>query len=150
MCKEKIIDNRTRQRERIPLLDYPEREWCDFRRDYDSGMTFKKMPRNTAATPVQLKSASGITNRALNLAARGSQPRSPHLLIWSILNIRRSSSVRVLLQKKSGSAWSVEQSLKQNPEQFVKRHISQIVSTAVPVGFSWRTSFMTFVPEIVP
>ena len=43
MCKEKIIDNRTRQRERIPLPDIPEDQWCDFRRDYESGMTFKKI-----------------------------------------------------------------------------------------------------------
>lgn len=59
MCKEKLIDNRTRQRERIPLPNYPESEWCDFRRDYESGMTLKKLPRNTAVIPVQLKDAFG-------------------------------------------------------------------------------------------
>ena len=136
MCKEKLIDKRTRQRERIPLPDYPESDWCDFRRDYESGMTLKKLPKNTAAIHVRSKDAFGTTNRAPNSAARGSRRKSPHLLIWSILNIRKSSSIRALLQKKSGSARSLEQSLEQNPEQFVKRHISQIVSTVVPVGFS--------------
>ena len=43
MCKEIIIDNRIRQRGRIPLPDYPEIEWCDFRRDYESGMTLKQI-----------------------------------------------------------------------------------------------------------
>ena len=43
MCKEKIVDNRTRQRGHIPLPDIPESEWCDFRRDYESGMTLKKI-----------------------------------------------------------------------------------------------------------
>jgi len=43
MCKEKIIDNRTRQRGHIPLPDIPESEWCDFRRDYESGMTLKRI-----------------------------------------------------------------------------------------------------------
>ena len=43
MCKEKIIYNRTRQtgQTTLPLPDIPESEWCDFRRDYESGMTLK-------------------------------------------------------------------------------------------------------------
>ena len=43
MCREKIVDNRTRQRGHIPLPDIPEAEWCDFRREYESGMTLKKI-----------------------------------------------------------------------------------------------------------
>ena len=55
MCKEKIIDNRTRQRERIPLPDYPESEWCDFRRDYEAGMTFKKIAEKYCCDPRTVK-----------------------------------------------------------------------------------------------
>ena len=55
MCKEKIIDNRTRQRERIPLPNYPESEWCDFRRDYESGMTFKKIAEKYCCDPRTVK-----------------------------------------------------------------------------------------------
>jgi len=45
MCKEIIIYNRTRQNGQatLPLPDIPESEWCDFRRDYESGMTLKKI-----------------------------------------------------------------------------------------------------------
>lgn len=43
MCKEKIVDNRTRQRGHLPLPYIPEGEWCDFRRDYETGMTLKKI-----------------------------------------------------------------------------------------------------------
>ena len=43
MWKEKIIDNRTRQRGHIPLPNIPEGEWCDFRRDYEFGMTLKRI-----------------------------------------------------------------------------------------------------------
>ena len=55
MCKEKLIDNRTRQRERLPLPDYPESEWCDFRRDYESGMTFKKIAEKYCCDPRTVK-----------------------------------------------------------------------------------------------
>ena len=43
MCKEKIVDNRTRQCGHLPLPDIPEEAWCDFRRDYESGMTLKRI-----------------------------------------------------------------------------------------------------------
>lgn len=43
MCKEKIIYNRTARRGRLPLKDIPESEWTDIRRDYESGMTQKKI-----------------------------------------------------------------------------------------------------------
>ena len=55
MCKEKLIDNRTRERERLPLPDYPESEWCDFRRDYESGMTFKKIAEKYCCDPRTVK-----------------------------------------------------------------------------------------------
>lgn len=55
MCKEKIIDNRTRQRERIPLPDIPTDQWCDFRRDYESGMTFKKIAEKYCCDPRTVK-----------------------------------------------------------------------------------------------
>ena len=54
MCKEKIIDNRIRQRGRIPIQDIPdipESEWCDLRRDYESGMTLKKIAEKHHCDP---------------------------------------------------------------------------------------------------
>ena len=57
MCKEIIIDNRTRQRGRIPMPDYPESEWCDFRRDYESGMTLKKIAEKYFCDSRTVKSA---------------------------------------------------------------------------------------------
>jgi len=65
MCKEKIIDNRTRQRERIPLPDIPEDQWCDFRRDYESGMTFKKIAEKYVCDSRTVKSCI-LNNKSSN------------------------------------------------------------------------------------
>ena len=52
MCKEKtIIYNRTAQSRRIPLPDLPEYEWCDFRCDYESGMTLKDVAEKYFCDP---------------------------------------------------------------------------------------------------
>ena len=65
MCKEKIIDNRTRQRERIPLPDIPTDQWCDFRRDYESGMTFKKIAEKYVCDSRTVKSCI-LNNKSSN------------------------------------------------------------------------------------
>ena len=42
MCKDNaIIYNRIVQRRRMDLPDIPKESWCDFRVDYESGMTLK-------------------------------------------------------------------------------------------------------------
>ena len=56
MCKEKkIIYNRTAQSRRIPLPDIPECEWCDFRPDYESGMTLKEVAEKYCCDPRTVK-----------------------------------------------------------------------------------------------
>lgn len=57
MCKKKIIYNRTRQNGQttLPLPDIPESEWCDFRRDYESGMTFKRIAEKYLCDPRTVK-----------------------------------------------------------------------------------------------
>jgi len=70
MCKEKIIDNRTRQRERIPLPNYPEREWCDFRRDYESGMTYKKIVEKYCCDPRTVKRCIWYNKSSIELGSQ--------------------------------------------------------------------------------
>ena len=56
MCKEKTITyNRTTQRGQLLLRDIPESEWCDFRRDYESGMTLKKIAEKYFCDPRTVK-----------------------------------------------------------------------------------------------
>lgn len=56
MCKEKtIIYNRTTQRGWLSLRDIPDSEWCDFRRDYESGMTLKKIAEKYCCDPRTVK-----------------------------------------------------------------------------------------------
>lgn len=53
MCKEKTITyNRTTQRGRLSSVrEIPESEWCDFRRDYESGMTLKTIAEKYICDP---------------------------------------------------------------------------------------------------
>ena len=56
MCKEKkIFYNRTAQSKRIPLPDLPEGEWCDFRCDYELGMTLKDIAEKYFCDPRTVK-----------------------------------------------------------------------------------------------
>ena len=52
MCKEKkIIYNRTTQNRRLNPPDIPEKEWSDFRCDYESGMTLKMIAEKYFCDP---------------------------------------------------------------------------------------------------
>jgi len=53
MCKEKkkIIYNRTAQSRRLHPPELPADEWCDFRRDYESGMTLKQIAEKYICDP---------------------------------------------------------------------------------------------------
>lgn len=52
MCKEESnIYNNIRRRARLYLPDYPQEEWCDFRQDYESGMTLKQIAEKYLCDP---------------------------------------------------------------------------------------------------
>lgn len=52
MCKEKkIIYNRTAQSRRLHPPELPAGEWCDFRQDYESGMTLKQIAEKYICDP---------------------------------------------------------------------------------------------------
>lgn len=52
MCKEESnIYNNIRRRERLYPPDYPQEEWCDFRQDYESGMTLKQIAEKYLCDP---------------------------------------------------------------------------------------------------
>ena len=73
MCKEKtIIYNRTTQSRRLHPPELPEDEWCDFRRDYASGMTLKRIaekyycdPRTVRRCILANKSSSDLGKQAV-------------------------------------------------------------------------------------
>lgn len=103
MCKEKnIIYNRTAQSRRVPLPDLPKGEWCDFRQDYESGMTLKEVaekyfcdPRTVRKCIFANKSSSelGKQTEPTKLAAFSKQI---DLLYWEIYN------AQTVLKRKYG------------------------------------------------
>ena len=102
MCKEKkIIYSRTAQRRRIPLPDLPEGEWCDFRCDYESGMTLKDIaekyfcdPRTVRRCIFANKSSSelGKQMELTKLAAFSEQIDS---LYWEIVDAQDISKKKI-------------------------------------------------------
>ena len=58
MCKEKkIIYNRKAQSRRLHPPDIPEKEWSDFRCDYESGMTLKMIAEKYFCDPRTVRKA---------------------------------------------------------------------------------------------
>ena len=103
MCKENnIIYNRTAQSRRVPLPDLSKGEWCDFRQDYESGMTLKEVaekyfcdPRTVRKCIFANKSSSelGKQTEPTKLAAFSKQIDS---LYWEIYN------AQTVLKRKYG------------------------------------------------
>jgi len=73
MCKEKKVDNRTRQRRHIPLPNITEGEWCDFRRDYESGMTLKRIAEKYYCDSRTVKSCI-LNNKSSSELGRQKKP----------------------------------------------------------------------------
>lgn len=74
MCKEKkIVYNKIAQSSRLHLPDLPEREWCDFRRDYESGLTLKMIADKYVCDPRTVRKCI-LANKSSDEIGKQSEP----------------------------------------------------------------------------
>ena len=74
MCTEKkIVYNRITRGRRLHPPDIHENEWCDFRRDYEAGMTFKKIAEKYHCDPRTVRKCI-MTNRSSSEIGKQSEP----------------------------------------------------------------------------
>ena len=102
MCKEKTITyNRTTQRGRLSVRDIPESEWCDFRRDYESGMTFKEIAKKYCCDPRTVKSCIRDNKPSSRLGEQTEPTKiagfTDHIdaQYWQIISEKKNSSKKV-------------------------------------------------------
>ena len=71
--EKKIIYNRTTQNRRLSPPDIPEKEWSDFRCDYESGMTLKMIAEKYFCDPRTVRK-SIMTNKSSSEIGKQSEP----------------------------------------------------------------------------
>ena len=74
MCKEKkIIYKRTTQSKRLHPPDIPEADWCDFRLDYESGLTLRMIAEKYFCDPRTVRKCI-LANKPSSEIGKQSEP----------------------------------------------------------------------------